>query len=1084
MVSDGAMLYSEGTLINKNQMLIPTVYTGFDYDNVWYIDKNEEYKYPKLYTEIREIFFKDKSVNVDKDKNIALELLTKPLKGFELSKVTWESADTDIATVDDKGIVTGVNKGNTVVTATTENGLKCNIQVNVLIPIDSITLNENSIELDVGNESKLFATISPLDATDEYSFSSSDENIATVDASGNIKAISKGIATIHATSSRGVDATCTVDVKLPATDIKLSETEKSVFLLDDISLEAIPSPLDTTDEIIWNSSNTNVATVANGKVSILKNGEVVISAETQRGISSSCLVKINNDIANTSIELEKNSFGYDGNEINPKVFVKYNDISLEEGKDFTVEYNNNKNAGKASVIVKGIDRFSGEKILDFDITKKVLVESNVEVDTANEVYSGEEFNKVILVKDNETVLKENEDYTVEYVSNVNAGNAKIIITGINNYDGTVEKTFTIDKAPQNEIGEVDNNVVHVGLTGNVNYKGKGEPTYRTSDEKVVSIDEDGVFTAKKPGEAVITVISAGDENYEITETKIEITVTDHDYKEIITPATQEKDGVITKKCNLCDKEITKNISKVASITLDFISKDYTGKVMKPAVTIKSADGKKISTDNYSVTYKTNCKNGGKHIVEVLFKGNYKGKATKSFKINPISQVIDASDISVVCQNNKKKIGAKLKVGDGSLKYTSKNTKVAVVDSKGNIKAKAVGVAKIIIEATKTDNYKKSTKQVTVTVTPRKVSISKISSDKNGQISLKWSKENGVKGYEVRCATDSSFGHAKKLSINKGSICQKSIVNLKKEQVYYVQVRAVATINKKKIYGDWSKAKKVKTLGVKISASRISVPVGGKEKLKVTGGRGKVTWTSTNPSVVTVSNGTIVGNSAGSAVVYAVCNGMKVSCNVTVKELSLNRDSMQMAIGDKKNLSFNVSVSNARFSSSNNGVARVTSDGDVIAVGEGNATITVSAYNRSYECSVSVAMPNLEIEPISIVCTESYYTRYYSTKYIVRNRTGNTVTIKTAAMIYYPDFYGSGGADISKAMIGNDAGDQMITKDNPVIISSGKSKYIYGFQGKQYYSISGSGATILSVTINGNDFSVVVNDSGKIISMDK
>ena len=60
---------------------------------------------------------------------------------------------------------------------------------------------------------------------------------------------------------------------------------------------------------------------------------------------------------------------------------------------------------------------------------------------------------------------------------------------------------------------------------------------------------------------------------------------------------------------------------------------YSGKAVKPAVIIKTAQGKKLSKKYYSVTYKNNKKIGkGKAIIK--FRNGYTGTVTKSFKINP------------------------------------------------------------------------------------------------------------------------------------------------------------------------------------------------------------------------------------------------------------------------------------------------------------------------------------------------------------------------------------------------------------------------------------------------------------------
>lgn len=100
----------------------------------------------------------------------------------------------------------------------------------------------------------------------------------------------------------------------------------------------------------------------------------------------------------------------------------------------------------------------------------------------------------------------------------------------------------------------------------------------------------------------------------------------------------------------CKKEITDLnawkegegcIAAAKSISLSATSYTYNGKVKKPTVTVKDSRGTKIAASNYNVTYGSGRKNVGKYTVKITFKGNYAGKVTKSFKINPKSTTISS-----------------------------------------------------------------------------------------------------------------------------------------------------------------------------------------------------------------------------------------------------------------------------------------------------------------------------------------------------------------------------------------------------------------------------------------------------------
>ena len=62
---------------------------------------------------------------------------------------------------------------------------------------------------------------------------------------------------------------------------------------------------------------------------------------------------------------------------------------------------------------------------------------------ADVTYTGEAIEPTIVVKDGETTLVENTDYTVTYSNNVNTGTATVTVTGMGNYSGTATANFTI-----------------------------------------------------------------------------------------------------------------------------------------------------------------------------------------------------------------------------------------------------------------------------------------------------------------------------------------------------------------------------------------------------------------------------------------------------------------------------------------------------------------------------------------------------------------------------------------------------------------------------------------------------------------
>lgn len=142
--------------------------------------------------------------------------------------VTWSSSNSSIATVDANGNVKALKEGTVTIIVTTKDGkytAKCTITVSKQ-NVTSVSLNKTSVSLTVGNSTKLTATVNPSNATNKsVTWSSSNSNVVTVDANGNVKAVSPGTATITVkTNDGGYTASCTVIVKEKASNYVVTYT--------------------------------------------------------------------------------------------------------------------------------------------------------------------------------------------------------------------------------------------------------------------------------------------------------------------------------------------------------------------------------------------------------------------------------------------------------------------------------------------------------------------------------------------------------------------------------------------------------------------------------------------------------------------------------------------------------------------------------------------------------------------------------------------------------------------------------------------------------------------------------------------
>ncbi|MBD5504234.1 MAG: hypothetical protein HDR09_11020 [Lachnospiraceae bacterium] len=138
---------------------------------------------------------------------------------------------------------------------------------------------------------------------------------------------------------------------------------------------------------------------------------------------------------------------YTGNKITPELTVKDGKTQLQENVDYSISYSNNLEIGTATVVLTGIGSYCGEKRISFKITGIDIKKAAVENMPKSVMYMGNSItvspHLVIVSDDSELSLQENRDYTISYQKNKDVGTATVIFKGINNYSGTLKKTFNI-----------------------------------------------------------------------------------------------------------------------------------------------------------------------------------------------------------------------------------------------------------------------------------------------------------------------------------------------------------------------------------------------------------------------------------------------------------------------------------------------------------------------------------------------------------------------------------------------------------------------------------------------------------------
>lgn len=216
------------------------------------------------------------------------------------TKIKWSSSNPDVATVSTTGKVTGISRGDAVITATAADSeyISDSYTVHVILPVTRITVwgQEDPLLLGKDEETAVSAlkySIEPEDAYyQEVEWSSSDETVVTVDENGQIRGLKAGKAIIRAKSTeparpgiQTVSASYTVSVQQLVTELELSETELAMNDGNKKALGVTVTPGNAGNKaVLFSSSDPEVAAVdAKGNVTALGRGECEIRCEAADG---------------------------------------------------------------------------------------------------------------------------------------------------------------------------------------------------------------------------------------------------------------------------------------------------------------------------------------------------------------------------------------------------------------------------------------------------------------------------------------------------------------------------------------------------------------------------------------------------------------------------------------------------------------------------------------------------------------------------------------------------------------------------------------------------------------------------------
>ena len=357
---------------------------------------------------------------------------------------------------------------------------------------------------------------------------------------------------------------------------------------------------------------------------------------------------------------------------------------------------------------------------DIPVLQKELINlsaCDIQLSEQTYVYDGKEKKPSVTVTYNGQPLTENQDYQLYYTDNVNPGTGKITIFAQNgsSYTGTASAAFEIKKPlPENATVIEPNAFSNCANLVNLHIKATvteiGDNAF-ADNKNLLNIYFYG--NCPKFGKEIFKNVTAT-AYYPSKDKTWTLDILQQNFGGNITwvPWDQETSSPAKRDLSLCE------------VTVSQQEYTYDGTEKTPEVTIKDGDYTLQKDKDYTVKYSDNL-NAGNATLEVTGTGNYGGIYTTGFIINKMQPELAFAKTTISVKYGSKPFSCilKKKTTDGTVIYTSSNTKVAAVDkTTGRVTIKGAGTAKITATAVEGTNYEAGSVQCTIKVSRKSNTI--------------------------------------------------------------------------------------------------------------------------------------------------------------------------------------------------------------------------------------------------------------------------------------------------------------------------------------------------------------------------
>lgn len=235
-------------------------------------------------------------------------------------------------------------------------------------------------------------------------------------------------------------------------------------------------------------------------------------------------------IANATITVEKDSYTYTGEAIEPSVTVKLGEITLTYQTDFTLAYSNNLTVGNGTVTITGQRTYTGSVDTTFTITPASMT---VSASGYEGTYDGKAHGISVTAPEGATVMYGTTKGTYELTASptyTDTGTYKV------HYQVTKNNYTTVTDSATVEISQAAGELAYSATTASAELNSDGwtapslsnphglDITYSSSNTDVATISTTGVVTLTGIGQTTIKATTAGNQNYTASEAQYELTV--------------------------------------------------------------------------------------------------------------------------------------------------------------------------------------------------------------------------------------------------------------------------------------------------------------------------------------------------------------------------------------------------------------------------------------------------------------------------------------------------------------------------------------------------------------------------------